>query len=127
MTPAERQAKCRAIKRGEWRTIPESPVDGGPALLSLMKTAALPAPVNAPLPPTQFGAPSAALALPEGNQTSDNLPMRLPKAGSNRLRSLLVRHAAGKTLTAAERSDAQGLLDIAEFLVIQRLRHRLAA
>ncbi|MGB7160981.1 MAG: hypothetical protein WBD40_23170 [Tepidisphaeraceae bacterium] len=44
-----------------------------------------------------------------------------------RLRSLLERQDAGKPLTAAERAEAQGLLDIAEFFVVQRLRQRLAA
>jgi hypothetical protein len=43
------------------------------------------------------------------------------------LRSLLDRQRAGKPLTAAERAEAHGLLDIAEYFVIQRLRRRLAA
>ena len=52
----------------------------------------------------------------------------LPAAVAARLQSLLDRHHAGnKPLTAAERAEAEGLLDIAEFFVVQRLRHRLAA
>jgi len=53
--------------------------------------------------------------------------LSLPPAVAARLRSLLERHDAGKALTAAERSEAQGLLDIAEFFIVQRLRQRLAA
>ena len=41
--------------------------------------------------------------------------------------TLLERQEAGKSLTANERAEAKGLLDIAEYFVVQRLRRRLAA
>ena len=76
-------------------------------------------------PPPQV----TALALPDadGPGAGDGLRLSLPPAVAARLRSLLERHEAGKHLTAAERAEAQGLLDIAEFFVVQRLRQRLAA
>jgi hypothetical protein len=51
----------------------------------------------------------------------------LPPAVAARLQSLLEPQEAGKSLTAAERAEAQGLLDIAKYFVVQRLRQRLAA
>ena len=71
-TPAQRQAKRRAIKNGTWHAV-------------------------------------------------------MSPAVADRLRSLVKRHESGKTLSAAERAEAQGLLDIAEYFVVQRLRNRLAA
>src|SRR5688500_17126036 len=83
-TPAQRQAKCRAIKKGTWKTIPGTPCDGPLALPPppdgrpiqfgppTARTASLPAPVAAhalPAPPVtamQKAAPAAdaaALAL----------------------------------------------------------------
>ena len=100
------------------------------------KAPALPPPATAPLTGIQKAVSPHATALaladadgPDG--PSDGLRLSLPPAGAARLRSLLVRYAggggAGKSLTAAERAEAQGLLDIAEFFVVQRLRNRLAA
>jgi hypothetical protein len=59
--------------------------------------------------------------------SGEALRLSLPPAVATRLRSLLDRHHAGKPLTAAERAEAEGLLDIAEYFVVQRLRQRLAA
>jgi len=47
---------------------------------------------------------------------------RLPKAVAARLQALLDRQDAGELLTAAEREEAQGLVDLAEFLTLLRLR-----
>jgi hypothetical protein len=70
-------------------------------------------------------------ALPDadgaGAGAGDGLRLSLPPGVAARLRSLLKRHESGKVLTAAERAEAQGLLDIAEFFAIQRMRSRLAA
>ena len=141
MTPAERQAKCRAIKRGEWHTIPGTPCGPPDALPppTTPPTAALPAPAKTtpalpapPVPPVtalQKATPTAAarLAVPDAEASAgEALRLSLPPAVAARLQSLLDRQVAGKPLTAAERAEAQGLLDIAEFLV-QRLRQRLAA
>jgi hypothetical protein len=138
MTPAERQAKCRAIKRGEWVTFPNVAVDQPPALPGNLAgpPAALPAPAKAP--PALPAPPSTAiqksvlsdaslLAPPEAGGPGEAWRLCLPPAVAARLRSLLERHDAGKTLSAAERAEAQGLLDIAEFFLVQRLRLRLAA
>jgi hypothetical protein len=67
------------------------------------------------------------LAIPDGDGSPDVWRLTLPPAVADRLRSLLDRQHAGKPLTAAERAEARGLLDIAEYFVIQRLRRRLAA
>jgi hypothetical protein len=99
----------------------------------------LPAPVKsqprlpAPPPPTtiqkSLSTNASLLALANGSVQgmADELHLSLPPAVAARLRSLLDRHESGKTLTAAERAEAQGLLDIAEFFVVERLRNRLAA
>lgn len=166
-TPAERQAKCRAVKRGEWYTIQALPDDQTPALPPPTGRAIttqpapprLPAPAGPansqptlpapPAPPAlparpltavQWGlptskpataapspAPAPAPAPPDTSGPGDAWRLSLPPAVAARLRSLLDRHEAGKPLTAAERAEAQGLLDIAEYLVVQRLRQRLAA
>lgn len=147
-TPAQRQAKCRDIKRGTWYTCPAVPVEQtppGPNLLgppaarptpaAREKTRsalpAPPAPPALPAPPVtamQKSTSAAALALPDVDIPSDVLRLSLPPAVAARLRSLLARKEAGKTpVTAAELAEAQGLLDIAEFFVVQRLRHRLSA
>jgi hypothetical protein len=47
---------------------------------------------------------------------------RLPDAVAARLQSLLDRQDAGQQLTAAERSEAEGLVNLAEFLTLLRLR-----
>jgi hypothetical protein len=147
---AQRQRKCRAIKRGTWRTIPDAaephtpglPIPTDPNLLPpppQKQTPALPAPVKsqprlpAPPPPTtiqkSLSTNASLLALANGSVQgmADELHLSLPPAVAARLRSLLDRHESGKTLTAAERAEAQGLLDIAEFFVVERLRNRLAA
>lgn len=144
MTPAERQRKCRAIKRAEWHTIMSeqekqrlglpSTLDQ-PALPSPPGQPALPAPEKKKLPPPPSGtaiekafAPNTtALARPGAEGAGDGLALTLPPGVAARLKSLLDRHEAGKNLTAAERAEAQGLLDIAEYFVVQRLRNRLAA
>ena len=144
MTPAERQRKCRAIKRGEWHTIQGTPCDRPNALpappgrpvqslpppppASAQKPRALPAPpVTALQKANPANVTGAALALPDVVTSGDALRLSLPAAVANRLRSLLDRQDAGKHLTAAERAEAQGLLDIAEYFVVQRLRQRFAA
>jgi hypothetical protein len=152
MTPAERQAKCRAIKRGEWHTIPGTPVDRPPELppptgrtiAALPSPAApagqsvaalpppgapraLPAPAVGPVMAMQKATPAAAPEVPDAGTPGDALRLSLPPAVAARLRSLLERQGAAKPLTAAERAEAQGLLDIAEFFVVQRLRLRFAA
>jgi hypothetical protein len=47
---------------------------------------------------------------------------RLPDAVAARLQSLLDRQDAGQLLTAPERDEAEGLVDLAEFLTLLRLR-----
>ena len=47
---------------------------------------------------------------------------RLPKAVAARLQRLLDRQDAGQPLTPAEREEAEGLVDLAEFLTLLRLR-----
>lgn len=139
MTPAQRQAKRRAIKRGEWHTIQSSSAEPPHALPPpsvANPTPSLPAPAKTPpaLPGPGVTAiqkaalsDAALLAMHDAGGPGDAWRLSLPPAVAARLRSLLERHDAGKPLTAAERAEAQGLLDIAEFFVVQRLRHRLAA
>jgi hypothetical protein len=155
MTPAERQAKCRAIKRGTWKYCQEVPQPPPEELESSnrslqfgppprQKTPALPSPANSPgaqpaLPAPPAPPPSTAiqksassgstsLALYEGEESGDAPPrLCLPPAVAARLRSLLDKHKAGKHLTAAERAEAEGLLDIAEYFVVQRMRRQVAA
>lgn len=47
---------------------------------------------------------------------------KFPKAVNERLQSLLDRQDAGEQLTQAERQEAEGLVEIAEFLSLLRLR-----
>lgn len=47
---------------------------------------------------------------------------QLPDAVEQRLQFLLDRQDAGKELTKAERLEAQGLVELAEFLSLLRLR-----
>jgi hypothetical protein len=52
---------------------------------------------------------------------------RLPAAVNARLQALLDRQDSGQTLSAAERAEAEGLVSLAEFLTLLRLRaERLA-
>jgi hypothetical protein len=48
--------------------------------------------------------------------------LRLPGAVAARLQRLLDRQEAGEVLTTDERDEAQGLVDLAEFLTLLRLR-----
>ena len=47
---------------------------------------------------------------------------RLPEAVQARLQSLLDRQDAGGALTSEERQEAEGLVDLAEFLSLLHLR-----
>jgi hypothetical protein len=47
---------------------------------------------------------------------------RLPPAVNERLQKLLDRQDRGETLTSSERKEAEGLVDLAEFLSLLRLR-----
>jgi hypothetical protein len=47
---------------------------------------------------------------------------RLPHAVEARLQTLLDRQDAGQTLTPPEREEAEGLVNLAEFLALLRLR-----
>jgi hypothetical protein len=47
---------------------------------------------------------------------------RLPEAVAARLQTLLDRQDSGQPLTAQEREEAEGLLDLAEFLTLLQLR-----
>jgi hypothetical protein len=47
---------------------------------------------------------------------------QLPNAVEERLQFLLDRQDAGEDLTQAERQEAEGLVDLAEFLSLLRLR-----
>jgi hypothetical protein len=48
--------------------------------------------------------------------------LRLPRALDHRLRALLDRQDRGEELSDAERTEAEGLVDLAEFLSLLRLR-----
>jgi hypothetical protein len=47
---------------------------------------------------------------------------RLPKAVDARLQTLLDRQDSGQPLTATERDEAEGLVNLAELLTLLRLR-----
>jgi hypothetical protein len=47
---------------------------------------------------------------------------RLPEAVAARLQTLLDRQDSGQPLTAQEREEAEGLVDLAEFLTLLQLR-----
>ena len=47
---------------------------------------------------------------------------RLPKAVAARLQTLLDRQDAGQPLSAVEQDEAEGLVNLAEFLTLLRLR-----
>jgi len=57
----------------------------------------------------------------------DLAQLRLPKAVANRLQFLLDRQDAGQKLTPEERQEAEGLVDMAEFLSLLRLRRERVA
>ena len=52
----------------------------------------------------------------------DLVRFRLPGAANDRLRSLLDRQDAGREMSAEERAEANGLVDLAELLSLLRLR-----
>ena len=49
---------------------------------------------------------------------------RLPEGVNDRLQALLDRQDRGELLTPAERKEAEGLVDLADFLSLLRLRAR---
>ena len=53
---------------------------------------------------------------------ADLARFRLPEAVAARLQTLLDRQDSGQPLSAAEREEAEGLVDLAEFLSLLRLR-----
>jgi hypothetical protein len=53
---------------------------------------------------------------------ADLARFRLPEAVAARLQSLLDRQDSGQPLTAEERGEAEGLVNLAEFLTLLRLR-----
>ncbi len=53
---------------------------------------------------------------------ADLARFRLPEAVAARLRSLLDRQESGQPLTTQERDEAEGLVDLAEFFTLLRLR-----
>ncbi len=52
---------------------------------------------------------------------------QLPEAVQERLQLLLDRQDAGETLTLLERREAEGLVELAEFLSLLRLRSQRVA
>lgn len=55
---------------------------------------------------------------------SELLQFELPPAVKSRLQELLDRQDQGQELTATERSEAEGLVELAEFLSLIRLRSK---
>jgi hypothetical protein len=53
---------------------------------------------------------------------ADLARFRLPGAVGARLKALLDRQDSGQPLTAQEREEAEGLVNLAEFLTLLRLR-----
>jgi hypothetical protein len=53
---------------------------------------------------------------------NDLTRFRLPAAVAARLQTLLDRQDSGQLLTSQERDEAEGLVDLAEFLTLLRLR-----
>jgi hypothetical protein len=74
--------------------------------------------------------------MPHAIQVEVEMPgdlarFRLPKGVHKRLQNLLDKQDAGQPLTSAERSEAEGLVDLAETLSLlqsrsQRLKKRVA-
>jgi hypothetical protein len=63
----------------------------------------------------------------EVNVPDDLASLRLPEGVAARLQDLLDRQDSGQSLTEQEREEAEGLVDLAEFLTLLRLRaERLA-
>ena len=67
----------------------------------------------------------------EVQMPGDLAKFHLPRGVARRLQTLLDKQDAGQTLTAAERREAEGLVDVAELLSLLRLRtqrlHRRSA
>jgi hypothetical protein len=53
---------------------------------------------------------------------ADLARFRLPEAVADRLQELLDRQDSGQPLTAKERAEAEGLVNLSEFLSLLRLR-----
>jgi hypothetical protein len=53
---------------------------------------------------------------------ADLARFRLPEAVAARLQALLDRQDSGQALTPQEREEAEGLVDLSEFLTLLRLR-----
>lgn len=58
----------------------------------------------------------------EFDLSSELSHFRLPKALHNRLQYLLDHQDSGHELTVVEREEAEGLVDLSEFLTLLRLR-----
>ena len=58
----------------------------------------------------------------EVNMPGDLARFRLPKGVQKRLKALLDKQDSGQALTAAERSEAEGLVDLSEVMSLLRLR-----
>jgi hypothetical protein len=58
----------------------------------------------------------------EADLPDDLTRLQLPQGVADRLQFLLDRQDAGQTLTTQERQEAEGLVDLAEFLRLLRLR-----
>ncbi len=58
---------------------------------------------------------------------NDLAQCRLPAAVAARLQTLLDRQDIGQSLSAEERKEAEGLVNLAEFLTLLRLRAERAA
>lgn len=57
----------------------------------------------------------------------DLSPFELPSGVNDRLQSLLDRQDRGEPLTPQERHEAEGLVDLAEFLTLLKLRAHIEA
>ena len=62
--------------------------------------------------------------LVELEMPTDLDQFRLPQGVNDRLQELLDRQDRGEALTAAERAEAEGLVDLSELLALLRLRTR---
>lgn len=144
MSARERQALCRARKKAmllavagadappltrHWREL--LPVAPKPAGLA---SAELPVPLLPNPTSHERGIEKADVATErqsparrEANSFAEQLLQSLPPAVAKRLQSLIEKHEAGADLTADELAEARGLLDIAEYFVVQRMRKQLAA
>ena len=65
--------------------------------------------------------PSMTMTL-ELDLPGDLSRLKLPKAVDSRLHALLDRQDSGQPLSSAEREEAEGLVQLCEFLTLLRLR-----